>query len=126
MDFGEIKYLLERNLVCDKESCYSEISDPSNLSLNGKWVHGGVSSFMLDQLLADLANRAYSEKPNDPEYVTAKLEIKYVRTVWPNQPIEVKAEITKKDPRLVELEGYIKQGEEICVKAEGKFMRAKK
>ena len=122
MNFGEIKWLLEKNAVFKGNSCSSEILEPYNLLPTDEKLHGGVLSFMLDHLMAYLVNTICS----DSQYVTAELELKYPYPVWPHQPVELEVRITENDPRLVKVKGYIEQEGLVRVKAVGKFMRAKK
>jgi len=81
-----------------------------------KWLHGGIASTLLDGAMANclFANGAVG--------ATGELSVRFRDSIKIENPIFVKAWITRFRPPLFMLEAELCQNAEVVVTAKGKFM----
>ena len=80
------------------------------------FVHGGVTSMLLDEMMAHAAI-AYAGF-----CVTAEMKVRFKRPVFPNVPLTVEGEVMSRSGRIVTTKAVLRDGDTVLAEAEGRMV----
>lgn len=92
---------------------------PAHLNGYRAVAHGGVLAGLIDETMGWAAT-VFSR--DHRFFVTAELHLKYLSPVAVQEELEVEGRMVKDGRRIVYCQGELRQGDRICLRAQGKFL----
>jgi uncharacterized protein (TIGR00369 family) len=100
----------------EKGRAWSTVTIPEKYIGWQHFVHGGVTSMLLDEMMAHAAIAL-------GEYcVTAEIKVRFKKPVLPNVELFVEGEVVSKNGRIVTTKAVLKQGDTVLAEAEGRMV----
>ncbi|HSA34430.1 MAG TPA: PaaI family thioesterase [bacterium] len=100
----------------EKGRAWSAVTIPEKYIGWQHFVHGGITSMLLDEMMAHAAI-AYAGY-----CVTAEMKVRFKKPVLPNVELLVEGEVVSRSGRIVVTKATLKEGDTVLAEAEGRMV----
>ncbi|HNT28516.1 MAG TPA: PaaI family thioesterase [bacterium] len=81
-----------------------------------RFIHGGITSMLLDEMMAHAAIAL------GRFCVTAEMKVRFKRPVLPDVPLSVEGEVISRNDRIITTKAVMKDGDTVLAEAEGRMV----
>ena len=100
----------------EKGRAWSTVTIPEKYIGWQHFIHGGITSMLLDEMMAHAAI-AYAGF-----CVTAEMKVRFKRPVLPHVPLTVEGEVVSRSGRIITTKAVMKDGDVVLAEAEGRMV----